>query len=303
MAADGAAGARRASALLTIAVCAETSYATMMEEGAKIDLLVQFRDAFTRKHLLSCQCQVKSGPSYLSTSKKKRFALTIDKETVNALRATTGPGLLIWVPNLPSRRVHWHVISPHGPVRTPLVLSHDRVITPALRYELTRAAIAGRWTQPTHRLDVANRSATVAKLRARDAYGELQKTWTHPLVGDFMVSRFGWRHITGRARPRAHREQSLLVAPYLAQFLELAPQRYISQIVHTTTIHGRVLEERHIVCWYRGALRISGIAHSLALRFEEEISYPTDWETRPLGDRHVQQRARLAGWWTKETPR
>src|SRR5689334_692426 len=64
--ADGEAGARRAAAHLTIAVCGETAHTSMGEDAAKVDLKISFRHAFIPTKLLNVHIQVKSGSSYRS---------------------------------------------------------------------------------------------------------------------------------------------------------------------------------------------------------------------------------------------
>jgi len=44
--ADGAAGARRAAAILAIAACAETTSGSFSEDTAKIDVKLSFRNTF-----------------------------------------------------------------------------------------------------------------------------------------------------------------------------------------------------------------------------------------------------------------
>jgi hypothetical protein len=51
--ADGAAGARRASALLGIAACAETTHTTLDEDSAKVDMKLSFRHAYQPEKLLT----------------------------------------------------------------------------------------------------------------------------------------------------------------------------------------------------------------------------------------------------------
>ena len=64
--ADGAAGGRRAAAMLGVALCAETAHSTMDEEGAKVDLKVSMRHPFFESTVITVHCQVKSGKSYRS---------------------------------------------------------------------------------------------------------------------------------------------------------------------------------------------------------------------------------------------
>ena len=62
MPASGSAGARRAAALLSVAMCAEAAHATMDEEGAKVDLKLGLRHAHIKGTLLTVHCQVKEWP-------------------------------------------------------------------------------------------------------------------------------------------------------------------------------------------------------------------------------------------------
>src|SRR5947207_3694902 len=111
--ADGAAGARRAAALLGIAACAETTHTTLSEEAAKVDMKLSFRHAFRPDVLLTVHAQVKSGRSYRSNSSTaSALVLTVDPATLASLAGTATPGLVLWVPPQPMDRIYWHASDP-----------------------------------------------------------------------------------------------------------------------------------------------------------------------------------------------
>jgi len=97
--ADGAAGARRACALLGIALCAETTTASMDADSAKVDLKLGFRHAFSPGALLTIHCQVKHGASYKSPQSSERVLKAIvDSATTAAPRRGSKPSLLVLAP-------------------------------------------------------------------------------------------------------------------------------------------------------------------------------------------------------------
>src|SRR5579871_6347494 len=97
--ADGPAGERWASALLTTALCGQTIAGSAVEDDNKIDLKVTFEHAFREKVRIVAHCQVRSGSSYLGSANLHAFHLkNIEPETISTLRKGTRPSLLIWVP-------------------------------------------------------------------------------------------------------------------------------------------------------------------------------------------------------------
>src|SRR5579862_9675652 len=119
--ADGGAGARRASALLGIALCAETTNTTLEEDAAKVDLKLSFRHAYERAKLLGFHAQVKTGSSYrASSSTRSTLTLKIDHDTLMALSGAGTPGLIIWVPPAPSDRLYWYATDPRRTLKTPV---------------------------------------------------------------------------------------------------------------------------------------------------------------------------------------
>jgi hypothetical protein len=121
----------------------------MDEEGAKVDLKLSLRHAHAGDTLLTIHCQVKSGPSYRAALRDRLITLKVDRETISALSQGSLPALLLWVPNKPSSRAYWHLIRSRMP-KTPVRIPASHFVTPALRYDLAKAAtfIAARSGYP-----------------------------------------------------------------------------------------------------------------------------------------------------------
>ena len=91
MRADGAAGARRAAALLSTAVCAEIAHTTMDEDGAKVDLKIGLRHAQHPKTLITVHCQVKSGNSYCAQSSTRDEVVLQNMDSASRINLTAKP--------------------------------------------------------------------------------------------------------------------------------------------------------------------------------------------------------------------
>jgi hypothetical protein len=296
--ADGAAGERWASTLLTAAVCAQAMHATSDEDDDKLDLKLSFEHAFRTHARISAHCQVKSGPSWLSSANTKAFHLkNIDERTIDALRNGTRPSLLVWVPPAPRSGAFWYAFGLRRSDRTPLKIPRWHRISPALRYDLTRVFEMCTRTRQANRLDVSREVAGLKDVKS--AYARLAKTYHHPLMGVVNVTRFGWRHVTRLSKPKKQRQQALRLVPYLPGFLTHAPDRF-SMTCDPLVAEGSELKRRAwIWCWYRNALRIDDVPHRLLIRFREEVRFPARWWDRPLSVTDVKQSAVLESWWSK----
>lgn len=300
--ADGAAGERKAAAILGIATCAETTSTTLSEDAAKVDIKLSFRHAFQPNKLLTVHAQVKSGRSYrASSSNSGTLTLDIDQATITALSGSAVPGMLVWVPPAPLDRLYWYASDPRRPLKTPAKLSRQQYVRPSIRFDLTRLCTYASWDKSFPRQTVGEFSDTVVIDRAKAAYATLKSgTWHHPLLGLVGVTRMAWRHVTRQSRTKARRILALRSVPYLKSFLEKAPSRYVCN-QGPITIKGReTIDERYLLCWYRGALKIDGENYTLLLRIKEEIKYPTNWHRYPLSIDDISQNATLASWWCKK---
>lgn len=299
--ADGSAGARRASAILGIAACAQSTDATLDEEAAKVDMKFTFRHAFQPEKLVTFHAQVKTGHSYrASSSDDKTLKLNIDRETLSALSGTSTPGLVVWVPPPPLDRLYWYAQDPRRPFRTIANIERNQYVRPSLRYDLTRLSIYASWSKSVGMQTVAARDPSSYMHAAKQAYAALKaRQWRHPLVGDLQVTRLAWRHVTRRSRTKLARNIRLVIAPYLKNFLEKAPDRYICNQASIEVKGRRTFDTRFVLCWYRNALQIGQVRHALLLRIKEVVSYPTTWASHPLGVPDIEQKATLESWWCK----
>lgn len=303
--ADGAAGARRAAAILGIAACAETSHSTLDQDSAKVDLKITFRHAFCHEKLLAIHVQVKSGQSYrANSSDNAHFSLNIGRDVVEALSGTTSLGLIVWVPPPPMDRVYWYSNNPRATIKTPLRISREQYVRPSIRYDLTRLCMHSLWTrgflmQTVSKIDTQADESRIHQ-RARDAYNAMKAAeWKNPLVGNLHVTRLAWRHVTRRSKARDLRVMSLRAVPYLKAFLEQAPDRFVCNQGPIENNGRYLIETRHLVCWYRQALSMDNNNYSLMLRIKETVSYPSNWDNTPLGLRDIRHCATLASWWCK----
>lgn len=293
---DGAAASRFAAGLLGVATCAETTATTMTEDAAKVDVKLSFRHFAIKGKLISAHVQVKAGPSYRkSSTDKSSLTLGIDKATLQALSGTGMPGLVVWVPPPPMDRLYWYATDPRSPLKTPTKVKKTQFIRPSLRYDLSRLYDYASWSRGYAQQTVANLSDTQVIVNAKLAYKTLrQQEWFHPLVGPLKVTRLAWRHITRRSKSAARRSLSLRVVPYLKAFLENPPDRYACNFAGLRESGRLTIETRYLTCWYRQALKINGESHSLLVRIREEITFPTDWSSRPLSAADVKQVATLS---------
>jgi hypothetical protein len=300
--ADGAAGARRASAILGIAACAETTAGSFAEDAAKVDVRFSFRNAFAPKNLITLHAQIKSGKSYKAASSTSETITlqNIDSDTINALTGLQVPGLLIWVPPKPLDRIYWYASHPRTRPNSPLKLDTHQYVRPSIRYDLSRLSIHSSYSSRNPNLTVATPSESLIMNRAKLAYKSLKSAnWEHPLVGNLIISRLAWRHVTRRSKTKKQRNLRLLATPYLRAFLDKPPDRFVRDQDRVIKGARRTVDIRYILCWYRSVLTISGEAYSLLLRIRERISYPNSWLEQPLSVDDVEQEATLVSWWCK----
>lgn len=246
--------------------------------------------------------QVKSGHSYRAdSSNPDTLTLKIDKETITALSGSGIPGLVVWVPPKPMDRAYWYASDPRRPLKTPVKLSRHQYVRPSIRYDLSRLCVYASWTRPFPQQELSQAQETHVHGRAREAYADLKtKSWSHPLVGNLEITRMAWRHKTRRSRTTKQRILGLRIVPYLKTFLDQTPDRYVCDQGPITRFGPRIVETRYLLCWYRGALSFGGQSYSLLLRIREDISYPADWASQPLGINDIRQSAKLASWWCKK---
>lgn len=297
----GSAGARRAAALLGIAVCAETAHATLEDDCAKVDLKIGMPHAFHNGTRITVHCQVKSGQSYRSpSSSKAQLVLQLDEDTLSVLRSGTQPALLLWVPPKPSPRIYWHILDRRHTLRTRVKIPRENFVTPSLRIDLSRASAFDRYSHSIPRQDVASLSEDQVTRTARQAYRTLgSQQLRHPLLGTLRVTRLGWRHITRASKSKQKRLQSLRVVPYLPMVLENIPDHYVVTDKSIKVVGSRTVERRHVLMWYRNAFRLESVPHLAIVRVREEVSYPTNWLQYPMSIDDVRQTATLASWWCK----
>ena len=298
--ADGAAGARRAAAVLSIALCAETSNSTMDEEGAKIDLKIGFRDPFAPKSIMHVNCQVKHGDSYRAENDSPEFLkIKIDKETTHSLRMATGPGLLIWIPPVPSPKLHWHIVDYRGVTGSPAKFLRWDIVSPSLRYKLSQdQCIKMRSSITKH--DVAKLNINSVHAAAKSAYSNLKGTIRHPFLGSLCVTNYAWRHVTRRSKTEKNRIRQLRIVPYLKSYLSEAPTRFERSKPEVSHSGKKTHEKCDIFLRYNAAFNIDGVSCTLFFRAREVVSYPTNWLNHPLSTKAISQTVTLVSWWYKE---
>lgn len=299
---DGAAAARFAAGLLGVATCAETTATTMVEDAAKVDVKFSFRHIASSGKLITAHAQIKAGPSYRKDSSDNNFiTLGIDGPTLQALSGTGMPGLVVWVPPPPLNRLYWYATDPRSPLKTPVKIRRTQYLRPSLRHDLSRLYDYASWTKRYTRQTVAELADPQVMGRAKQAYKALKAgPWNNPLVGPLQITRLAWRHITRQSKSTSRRTMSLRIVPYLKAFLGNPPDRYACNFAGIREVGSQTIETRYLMCWYRQALTVSGDSHSLLVRIREEISYPTNWMSRPLSSAEVKQVATLASWWCKK---
>lgn len=299
----GNAGARRVAALLSVAVCAETTHSSLDSDSAKVDLWVYFRHAFDRKRVITAACQVKTGASFKKNKASAEDPLKIEfgRDTIHGLSNRPGPGLLVWVPPKPSPKAYWHIINPRGTENNPTRIFRHQYITPYLRFALTRANEYAHYHHGHVQQDVAILPKDLIQERACEVYHKLkQDVWHHPLLGRVHLTRHAWRHVTRRSKVKSERLAQLQVVPYLHRFLQASPDR-LDYSKPTFKVEGnQVSETRFILCWHKRAFRINGLSYALLIRVREVVTYPKNWFSHPLGIGDITQTATLESWWPKQ---
>jgi hypothetical protein len=303
--ADGAAGGRFAAGILSVALCAEASHATMDEDGAKVDLKLSLRNVFSSGSLITVHCQVKHGKSYRANAgapPESDIQLKgIDSSTLDGLRYGGQPALLVWVPPPPSDTAYWDFIRPDKPKKTPIRINASRKVTPSLAYELCRFYNSIRNSSDFTQITIPVSSVNPSEKQGRENYAALKHQDFHnPLVGRLCITRTAWRHITRRSRSTNARKASLEVLPKLEHFLSSNPTRYATTRYRPLINSKTVFEHRDLLLRYDKAVRKDGKNYQLLVRIREEICYPRLWNKLPLGAQDVKQRATLVSWWYKK---
>jgi hypothetical protein len=288
--------------MLGIACCADVSTTSLSEDSAKVDLKLSFRHAFRPLKLITIHAQVKSGKSYrIKVKNKDDISLKIDKATIEALRGSSEQGLIVWVPPRPLTRVYWHATDPRRPYKAATTISRSQYIRPSIRYDLSRLCEYTSFSKNIARQTVSLTRQDLLLPKARLDYKNLRACeLSNPLIGLLRISRLAWRHVTKRSRASNEREVRLQVIPYLKNIVGKHPSRYVCKVTSINVIGSETQEIREILLWYRSALSIDGIVHSLLIRIKEEITYPSNWESRAVADTDISQSTTLASWWCKK---
>lgn len=301
--ADGEAGGRRAAALLSAALCAESSHATLNEDWAKVDLKLAFRNSFSPSSLITVHAQIKTGVSYKAKSTTPQVVTlqNVDDATVGALQDGTQPALIAWVPPSGSQRIYWHLVKPRGSKNLPIKIPRSNYVRPSLQIDISR-----------HHVYLSNRkgfpqitlpSPVPQDLRA-NAIAEYKKLQhapiSNPVCGSVFVTRRGWRHVTRRSRQSLKRERSFMLLPYLRTILGHSPSRYLVTKPLVRLVGARIHETREVLLWYEHAIKLNDIASEVLVRIVEEIDYPKSWQCQPLGVKDISCKRTLLSWWFKE---
>jgi hypothetical protein len=296
----GGAGERRAAALLTIAVCAQTSHGTMAEDGGKVDLKLSFRSVLCPDSVITAHCQVKSGPSFrVACSKEGELALSVDSETLSALAEGTQPALLAWVSPKPLGRVYWQVIPVVRKLKATVKIPKCQFVTPAMRIDLSRvhAFRSSQSRSPVINLpSLPDRSISTA----RDGYKELKECPVKsPIMGNILFTRSGWRHVTRASRSKQRRQNSFELIPYLRTLLRTSPDR-LQVVKQAPEVMGSQTQEtREVILSYKKAIKKSEVYHDVLIRLIERINYPRNWERFGVSPSEVSVSVSAKSWWCK----
>lgn len=296
----GGSGERKAAALLTMAVCAQTSHGTMTEDGGKVDLKLSFRSYLRPSSIITAHCQVKAGKSYRAkTSTKQLLKITVDSETLDALAEGSQPAFVAWVSPKPHGRIYWQSVQPGRRQKVTLSVPPNQFVTPSLRLDLSRVhAFRSRPSgYPVINLPVN----TDDKLkRARTLYKTLKaEPVTSPVIGEIRFTRKGWRHVTRRSRDTAKTLRSFRLLPYLQLLLTSSPDRYLVVRNEPECIGTRTRETREIILWFHEAIKDNGIPCDVLMRLDERIEYPTKWSRDGLAPSDVEVITTVKSWWYK----
>jgi hypothetical protein len=297
-ASDGKAEERKAAATISIALCAESTHATLNEEAGKIDIKFSFNHAFNNTQLLTFHCQVKSGSSYnLAKSSDEIIKLKDSKGLITTFKNDIG--IVVWVPPKPSKKIYWVSIDPRTEPSTPLQIPKYNFVRPSMCYDLSRSHSYSKFSVSTPRYDVGMFKGEIENHNiSKMVYKKLKETeFLNPLTGKIFITRYGWRHVTRQSKTTKKRNKALRVVPYLKHFLAEIPNRFRQLEPSFRTEGTRTIETRRIKFWYRKALIIDGDIYTLLLRIKEVVKYPSYWKEYPLHISDIEQKATLESWW------
>lgn len=296
----GGAGERKAAALLTMAVCAQTSHGTLDEDGGKVDLKLSFRSALLPASVITAHCQVKSGVSFRTPSSTKEvLTLTVGSETLQALADGTQPAFLAWVSPKPHARVYWQPIGPDRKLKATVKIPCGQFVTPSLRLDLSRIHA---FREHRKRLPVVNLPNTPDPgiAHARDEYKKLKATpVSSPIMGEIRFTRMAWRHVTRRSRDTVKRQRSFVLLRYLRSLLSSSPNRFLIVRRPRERFGGRTRETREVILWYYQAINESGRPCDVLVRLIECVEYPSNWSRYGLAPSDVTVSTTVKSWWYK----
>jgi hypothetical protein len=298
--ATGGAGERKAAALLTMAVCAQTSHGTMSEDGGKVDLKLSFRSHLRPSSVITAHCQVKSGESFRAhTSTNELLKLTVDSETLDALAEGTQPAFVAWVSPRPHGRIYWQSVQSRRKQKTVLTVPPYQFVTPSLRLDLSRVHA---FRSCPAGFPVINLPANFDDdlKRARTHYKDLKaEPVTSPVVGEMRFTRKGWRHVTRRSRDTAKTLRSFRLLPYLRALLRTSPNRFLVVRNKPERIGTRTRETREVIIWFREVIKDNGKPCDVLMRLDERVEYPTKWSRDGLAPSEVEVTTTVKSWWYK----
>ncbi len=290
---------RFASSVLWMALCAQSSSASLFEDYSKIDIKFSFKNLIIDKWIVHLSCQVKTWNSYLEIQDWIVKFKWIDKETIQYLNNTFS--ILCVIPDNFEGKIYWVWFDNRTKISTPIKVHINQFVDPSLWYELSRAYIYYQFQKSYSIFNL--KKDNIDHATAKILYKEIKnKNIENKLFWKINITRFAWRHKTRKSKTVKYREGSLRLLPYLEEFLKRIPDRYYTQDTEII-IEGKITKRiNYIICWYNSWIKepFTWKSYNFLIRLKEEIIYPSDWKDKPLSTLSISRTCTLASWWMKE---
>jgi len=270
---------------------------TLRGEGiGALDLQLKYQTLWGEKSYRQLGVQVKTGDSYAEWLKtKSEWSIrNIDIEHMLKWKATNQQVIFLWVnPKKNEPEVYWKFFCKNTALK-PLHISKSHQLTPAAIYEIERLVY---WASAKKGgigfITVRDlKDTTDTRNWAKDRYFKHRGIFECPL-GRVNISNYAWRHLTRDGRNKSHIQTSLLILPYVKQFLSAIPHQIqtLSQI--EKDINGEIIVERKVLAVYRNVKFNDKGLCSVYVRLDETIVYSKNWLQEGMLRKSVEQSLRL----------
>ncbi|WP_312334718.1 hypothetical protein [Sphingobacterium sp.] len=267
------------------ALNAEVSWGSRNEDNSKLDLLLSFNHPWILGQRVLLFSQVKSGSSFGKISNNNSIKLFA--KGIKQAQTSQNNICLIWYDHN-TKENYWMFVHPNTNSKA-TVLGRNHLLTPATKFEIIRCiSRIGKQNYFNARgltIDVL----TFEKVPISDYRKSIKKIYTkfgsiiNPLYGKVNITNYGWKHMFRKSRKLTHKNDSLIILPYLKQLLTFQPDRHwiISFITHK---HGdfTVLKYEHILRYEKIKNNKDANMYEIVIKLVEETVFPTNWKKENL---------------------